>query len=132
MQLDPARWSERAQLAVWLVCIGTFLAGAVFGHDRPWLVWLGFAAAPAAIGVCYWRTERNRWLPIASWTVPFLIYMSAYIAGIETGVFESSEPIVPTLAFAVGWTWFVAFFVPTPIVSWWYRHVIRQRNPFDD
>jgi hypothetical protein len=132
MQFDPIRWPQRAHSIAWLACFAIFLVGIVFGHHRPWLVWLAFALAPTAIGLLYWRSERNAWLPIANWTVPLLVYMSAFVASFESGVFDSSDPIVPTLVFAIGWTWFVAFFVPTPIVRWWYRRVIRQRNPFDD
>jgi hypothetical protein len=132
VRLDPLHWPNRAHLISWLGCIAIFLSGAVAGHGRPWLVWLAFAMAPTAIGLLYWRSERNSWLSIASWTVPFLIYMSTYVALVEGGVFDSWGPIAPILAFAIGWIWFVAFFVPTPVVRWWYRRLLRQPNPFDE
>jgi hypothetical protein len=132
MQFDRDRWPPHARSIAWLACIAIFLAGFVFGHHRPWLLWLGCALAPAAAGLLYWRSEQNAWLPIASWTVPLLVYMSAWVATFESGTFDSAGPIVPMLVFAIGWAWFVAFFVPTPIVRWWYRRVLRQRNPFDE
>jgi hypothetical protein len=116
--------SRRARAWVALAVLIAY-AGAILAGPRDWVIVTAFVVtAMPIVGILGWSLVGASLRDGASWTMPLLIWNGA--------IYVIRPPdLVAAAGFALGAIWLGAFFSWSPLVPWWYEHVLHQPEPID-
>ena len=119
MRLDPVHWPARLQGTALLLVFVLYVLASVVGPRGGTEVSGWYAIAPALFGALSWRCRGVPWRDIASWTIPLLVWMAAF-------VIARPGPLLGVGGLVVGSAWLALFVCVSPLVPWWYRVVLRK------
>lgn len=107
-----------------LLILAAYVAAIAFGPWHSAVVTAFVVAAMPVVGILGWSLVGASVLESASWAIPLLIW--------NGGIYAIRPPdTVAATGFVVGAIWAGAFFSWSPVVPWWYAHVLRRAEPID-
>lgn len=114
--------SPRARAYAILTIVAVYLGAIAFEpRDSPIATSVVAAALPLA-GILGWRLSGASVRDAASWAGPLVVWNVAIL------VFRPTE-LVSVVGLTAGALWLAAFFSWSPVVPWWYEHVLRKPEP---